>query len=47
MKSAYLVSPTNQIQVMSVEEFTDDIWTKCKRYTAIILAPTLYVFVWI
>lgn len=41
------MSSANQVQVMSIEEFADNIWAKCKWHSAVIFSPSLYILVWI
>lgn len=44
---SYLVSSTDQIQVMTIQKFTDHISTKSERDSTIIFTPTLHIFVWV
>lgn len=39
--------PTDQVQVVTVEELADHIGTKGEGDSSIILPPALHVFVWI
>lgn len=41
------MSSANQVQVMSIEEFADNIWAKRKWYSTVILSPTLNILIWI
>ena len=41
MSSAY------QVKIVSVEKFTDNVGTKSERNTAIVLAPSLDLLVWV
>jgi len=46
-KHSYLVSSTDQIQIMTIQKFTDHISTKSERDPTIIFTPTLHIFVWV
>ena len=37
---AYLVSATDQVEIVFVEELCDDFSTECEGHSAIVLAPT-------
>lgn len=45
--NSYLVSSTDQIQIMTIQKFTDHISTKSERDPTIIFTPTLHIFVWV
>jgi len=42
-----LVGSTNKIEIVTVQEFRHHIGTKSKAHASVILAPALYIFVWI
>lgn len=46
-RNSYLVSSTDQIQIMTIQKFTDHISTKSERDPTIIFTPTLHIFVWV
>lgn len=46
-QNSYLMSSTDQIQIMTIQEFTDHISTKSERDPTIIFTPTLHIFVWV
>ena len=43
----YLMRPTDEVQVMAVQELADHVSPKGEGDSSIILPPALYVFVWI
>lgn len=45
LHGSYLMSSANQVKVMSVEEFANNIGTKRERYPPVIFTPALYVLV--
>ena len=47
MTISYLMSSADQVQIMPVEEFANDVVTECEWDSTIILAPPWHVFVWI
>lgn len=46
-QNSYLMSSTDQIQIMTIKKFTDHISTKSERDPTIIFTPTLHIFVWV
>lgn len=46
-QNSYLMSSTDQIQIMTIQEFTDHISTKSERDPTIIFTPALHIFVWV
>lgn len=43
----HLMSPTNKVHVMFVEELCDHIGTKSEGDATVVLAPAQHVFVWV
>lgn len=41
----YLVSSADEVQVMSIEKFTDDISTKGEGHAPVIFPPSLHILV--
>jgi len=45
MTQLYLVSPADEVKVVPVEEFTDDVRAERKRHPTVVLPPALHVLV--
>lgn len=41
------MSSTNQIQIMTVQEFADNISSKSEGDSTVIFTPTLHILIWI
>ena len=37
--------PTDEIQIVSIQEFRDNIRTECERNASVVLAPSSHIFV--